>query len=315
MHRRSRAAGCALLMSLALTLTACSVDDTPDDKGKSSEAMPTPTLALEPKDNALAAEVPAEYKKKTLVMGVSEYDPYVTIGSDGKITGLVPDLAEQLASQLDIKIKVVRTPFDAIIPGLKSGRIDLSAPSGDFVERQKQVDFADFAQSSVTVMVNKDGGFRPESGMGICGHKVGVVKGAGTENVIAGLSERCVKKGKEAVRPQAYADLAATTLALQSKRIDAVTAPSASNTTVSSNSDGKFETLELEDMLSLPASSAIYGVQAKKGSGLAPVIVKGLREMHESGTYAKLFGGWGMPLSTVTRSQILLNGSKQSQAK
>lgn len=315
MRHRSRAAGCALLMSLALTLTACSVDDTPDDKGKSKEAVPTPTLALEPKDDALAAQVPAAYKKKTLLMGVSEYDPYVTIGSDGKITGLVPDLAKQLASQLDIKIKVVRTPFDAVIPGLKSGRIDLSAPSGDFVERQKEVDFADFAQSQVTVMVNKDSGFRPESGIGICGHKVGVEKGAGTENVLAGLSKRCAKKGKKAVSPQAYADLAAASLALQSQRIDAVVAPSASNTSVSENSDDKFETLELEDMLSLPAATAIYGIQAKKGTGLAAVIVKGLREMQESGTYAKLFGGWGMPLSTITRTKMLLNGSKQSQAK
>ena len=315
MHHRRRATACALFVSLAITLTACSVDDTPDDKGKSKEAVPTPTLALEPKDDALAAEVPAAYKKKTLLMGVSEYEPYVTIGSDGKITGLVPDLAEQLASQLDIKIKVVRTPFDAVIPGLKSGRIDLSAPSGDFVERQKEVDFADFAQSQITVMVNKESGFRPESGIGICGHKVGVEKGAGTENVLAGLSKRCAKKGEKAVHPQAYADLAAASLALQSKRIDAVVAPSASNTSVSENSDDKFETLELEDMLSLPAATATYGIQAKKGTGLAPVIVKGLREMQESGTYAKLFGGWGMPLSTITRSKMLLNGSKQSQTK
>jgi polar amino acid transport system substrate-binding protein len=315
MRHRPSAAACALFVSLAIALTACSVDDTPNDKGKSEEAAPTPTLALEPKDDVLAAQVPAEFKKKTLVMGVSEYAPYVTIGSDGKITGLVPDLARQLASQLDIKIKLVRTPFDAVIPGLKSGRIDLSAPSGDFVERQKEVDFADFAQSQVTVMVNKESGFRPESGIGICGHKVGVEKGAGTENVLEGLSKRCAAKGKKAVSPQAYADLAAASLALQSKRIDAVVAPSASNTSVSENSDDKFETLELKDMLTLPAATAIYGIQAKKDAGLAPVIVKGLREMQESGTYAKLFGGWGMPLSTITRSEILLNGSKQSQTK
>ncbi|WP_055551647.1 transporter substrate-binding domain-containing protein [Streptomyces sp. NBRC 110028] len=315
MRHRSSAAACALFASLALTLTACSVDDTPNDKGKSKEAAPTPTLALEPKDDALAAQVPAEFKKKTLVMGVSEYAPYVTIGSDGKITGLVPDLARQLASQLDIKIKLVRTPFDAVIPGLKSGRIDLSAPSGDFIERQKQVDFADFAQSQVTVMVNKESGFRPESGIGLCGHKVGIEKGAGTENVLEGLTKRCAAKGKKAVSPQAYAELAAASLALRSKRIDAVVAPSASNTTVSENAGDTFETLELKDMLTLPAATAIYGIQAKKGTGLAPVIVKGLREMQESGTYAKLFGGWEMPLSTITRSQMLFNGSKQSQSK
>ncbi|GAA3355373.1 hypothetical protein GCM10017744_017670 [Streptomyces antimycoticus] len=97
-----------------------------------------------------------------------------------------------------------------------------------------------------------------------------------------------------------YTDLPAASLALQSKRVDAVAAPSASNTSVSQNAKDRFETLELKDMLDLPAASAIYGIQAKKGTGLASVIVKGLQKMYESGTYAKLFGQWGLPLSTVT---------------
>jgi polar amino acid transport system substrate-binding protein len=257
--------------------------------------------------------VPKAYAKRTLIMGASEYAPYVTYDSDGKATGLVPDLSAQLSSLLHVKIKMRRTPFDAVIPGLKSGRIDLSAPSGDFVERQKEVDFADFAQSSVTVMVNKDGSFQPERGTDMCGHQAGVEKGAGTQNVLAALAKRCTAKGKPAVVQKVYADLPSAALALRSRRIDAVVAPSASNTSVSQNSDGRFQTIEIKDILSLPAATAVYGIQAKKGSGLARVIVKALWKMYDSGTYAKLFGQWGLPLSTVTRSQITLNGSKQSQ--
>ncbi|WAP54285.1 transporter substrate-binding domain-containing protein [Streptomyces luomodiensis] len=314
MRNRPHAAACALLASLTLTLSACSVDDTPGD-GKAKKSGAAATLAPEPKDSALAAQVPAAYTKKTLVMGVSEYAPYVTFGSDGKITGLIPDLSAQLSSLLDVKIKVERTTFDAVIPGLKSGRIDLSAPSGDFTERQREVDFADFAQSSVTLMVTKDGSFHPGNGLEVCGHKVGVEKGAGTQNVLAAQNKRCAAKGKPSVDAKLYTDLPAATLALQSKRIDAVAAPSASNTSVSQNSDDRFETIELKDMLDLPAATAIYGIQAKKDSGLAPVIVKALRKMYESGTYAKLFGQWGLPLSTVTKDQIALNGSTQSQTQ
>ncbi|MEU4893898.1 transporter substrate-binding domain-containing protein [Streptomyces sp. NPDC044780] len=314
MRNRPHAAACALLVSLTLTLSACSVDDTPGD-GKAKKSGAAATLAPEPKDSALAAQVPAAYTKKTLVMGVSEYAPYVTFGSDGKITGLIPDLSAQLSSLLDVKIKVERTTFDAVIPGLKSGRIDLSAPSGDFTERQREVDFADFAQSSVTLMVAKDGSFHPGTGLEVCGHKVGVEKGAGTQNVLAAQNKRCAAKGKPSVDAKLYTDLPAATLALQSKRIDAVAAPSASNTSVSQNSDDRFETVELKDMLDLPAATAIYGIQAKKDSGLAPVIVKALRKMYESGTYAKLFGQWGLPLSTVTKDQIALNGSTQSQTQ
>ncbi|MFJ1991153.1 transporter substrate-binding domain-containing protein [Streptomyces sp. DASNCL29] len=314
MRNHPHVAACALLTCLTLGLSACSVDDTPED-GKESKSRPAVTLAPEPRDSALAAEVPQAYTKKTLVMGVSEYAPYVTFESDGKITGLVPDLAAQLSSLLDIKIKVERTNFDAVIPGLKSGRIDLSAPSGDFTERQKEVDFADFAQSSVTMMVLADGSFRPKNGLEVCGHKVGVEKGAGTQNVLAAQNKRCAAKGKPSVDVKLYTDLPAASLALQSKRVEAVAAPSASNTSVSQNSHDRFETLELKDMLDLPAATAIYGIQAKKDAGLAPVIVKGLRKLYESGTYAKLFGQWGLPLSTVTRDQIALNGSKQSQTQ
>ncbi|ATL87210.1 glutamine ABC transporter substrate-binding protein [Streptomyces malaysiensis subsp. malaysiensis] len=314
MRNRPPVAACALLACLTLTLSACSVDDTPA-AGKDSKSHPGVTLAPEPKDSALAAEVPPAYAKKTLIMGVSEYAPYVTFESDGKITGLVPELSAQLSSLLDIKIKVERTNFDAVIPGLKSGRIDLSAPSGDFIERQKEVDFADFAQSSVTLLVRGDGSFHPKNGLEVCGHKVGVEKGAGTQNVLAAQNKRCAAKGKPSVDAKLYTDLPGASLALQSKRVEAVAAPSASNTSVSQNSHDRFETLELEDMLDLPAATAVYGIQAKKGSGLAPVIVKGLRKLYESGTYAKLFGQWGLPLSTVTRSQIALNGSKQSQTQ
>lgn len=314
MRNRPHVAACALLASLTLTLSACSVDDTPGD-GKAKRSHPAATLAPEPKDSALAAEVPEEYTKKTLIMGVSEYAPYVTFESDGKITGLVPELAAQLSSLLDVKIKVERTSFDAVIPGLKSGRIDLSAPSGDFIERQKEVDFADFAQSSVTLLVLGDGSFRPKTGLEVCGHKVGVEKGAGTQNVLAAQNKRCAAKGKPSVDAKLYTDLPAASLALQSKRVDAVAAPSASNTSASQNAQDRFETLEIKDMMDLPAASAIYGIQAKKGTGLASVIVKGLRKMYESGTYAKLFGQWGLPLSTVTRSQLALNGSKQSQTQ
>ncbi|GAA3355371.1 hypothetical protein GCM10017744_017660 [Streptomyces antimycoticus] len=96
MRNRPHAAACALLASLTLILSACSVDDTPGD-AKAEKSHPAATLAPEPKDSALAAEVPEEYTKKTLIMGVSEYAPYVTFESDGKITGLVPELSAQLS--------------------------------------------------------------------------------------------------------------------------------------------------------------------------------------------------------------------------
>lgn len=302
----------------ALLLTGCSVNDSTVASSKSGTPQPAATarIAVQPLDPSLQAKVPAAYAKRgTLVMGLSEYSPYANYESDGSVTGLVPDLAQQLSSMLGLKIKVEKVTFDATIPGIKSGRIDLSAPVGDFVERQKEVDLADFAQSQVTVMVNTSAGFRPKTGLELCGHKVGVEKGAGTQNVVAGLSARCTKAGKPAVSEQVFADLSSASLALQSNRLDAVAAPSASNTAVSESSGGRFATLKIDDMENLPAATAIYGIESNKGNGLAPVIAAAIGKLYDTGTYKKLFDKWNLPLSTIDKTKMLVDGSKQSQTK
>jgi polar amino acid transport system substrate-binding protein len=306
---------CALI--LPVVLTACSVDDstasTAADSGKPKPSASVAIAVAKP-DAALQAKVPKQFAGQDVIMGVSEYSPYITFGSSGQITGLIPDLNKQLSSMLGIRITARKTTFDATIPGIKSGRIALSAPLGDFLERQKQVDMTDFAQSTVTVMVGTQSSFRPKVGSDLCGRKVGVEKGAGTQNVVAALTERCEKNGKPAVNAQVFSDLPSAALALQSKRIDAVAAPSASNTAASESSGGRFKTIEIKDMLDLPAATAVYGIVSRKDSGLAPVLAEALRKLYDNGTYKKLFDKWDLPLSTVGQEKIKVNGSRQAQS-
>ncbi|MCW7947020.1 glutamine ABC transporter substrate-binding protein [Streptomyces hygroscopicus] len=305
----------------ALALTACSVDDSTvgsasTGAAKASASASPVSVALHPLDTSLQAKLPAAYREKGhLDLGVSEYSPYNTFDSDGRVTGLVPDLAAQFSSMLGVKITVEKTTFDAVVPSLKSGRLDLSAPAGDFVERQQQVDFADFAKSNVTVMVNTATSFKPRAGLDLCGRKVAVEKGAGTQNVVAAQSDKCRKAGKKDVDEQVFADLSSAALALQSKRVDAVAAPTASNTAASAQSSGRFATVKIADMQSLPAATAIYGFEAKKGSGLAAVLAQALRALHDDGTYDKLFAKWSLTLSTIDASKITVNGSDQHQSK
>jgi polar amino acid transport system substrate-binding protein len=306
----------ALLLPAALT--ACSVDDSEVGAAKSGTPRPSASVQvpLQPLDPALKAKLPKAYASRgTLVLALSEYSPYANYESDGSVTGLMPDLGRQFASMLGIQVKVEKVTFDATVPGIKSGRIDLTAPVGDFVERQKEVDLADFAQSYVTLMVNSSAGFRPKAGTDVCGHKVGVEKGAGTQNVVAGLSARCTGAGRPAVDEQVFGDLSSAALALQSKRIEAVAAPSASNTAVSESSGGRFTTIKIDDLMRLPAATATYGIASARGNGLAPVLVAALRKLYDTGTYKKLFDKWNLPLSTVDRSKIVLDGSTQSQTK
>jgi len=301
----------------AVALSGCSVEDdaatgaAPASSGSGSAEE----IAVLPLDPELQAAVPAAFTGRTLAFAVSEYSPYATYASDGSIEGLMPDLATQLSSMLGVEIEMQKSTFDAVVPGIQSGRIDLSGPAGDFVERQANVTFADFAQSNVTVMVNTSAGFSPAASLDMCGHSAGIEKGAGTQNVLDAVSTQCTEGGKEPVDIQTFNDLPAAALALQSGRLESVVAPSASNEVASANSGGTFETIEIEDMQSLPSATAVYGIQTPKDSGLAEALVPALQELYDQGTYQQLLDKWDLSLSAVTRDQIAVDGSTQTQAR
>jgi polar amino acid transport system substrate-binding protein len=305
----------ALALVTVIALSACSVNDSAPGSSTESAAPVTAEIALVSKDESLSAEVPASFKDRELVMGVSEFSPYINFESDGTITGLIPDLNAQLASLLGITIKVQKSTFDSTLTGIEAGRFDLSAPAGDFLERQQKVDFVDFAQSNVTVLVKKSTGFMPSSSSELCGKKVGVEKGTGTQNVVAAVSENCTKAGQAALEVNAFSEKNAEVLALQSERIDVIVAPSASNQSVEAESGQMFTTIKLDDMQNLPAATATYGIMMKKSTGLADVLAKAVKKLEAQGTYAALFDKWGIPLSKIESSRMLVNGSQQYQAK
>lgn len=312
---RNTAAALSLAMAAACALSACSVNDSSPASAAgtaSPSATAIPTIA---KDEALAATVPAAFKGRELVIGVSEYSPYNSFEADGTIVGLIPDLSAQLSSLLGLTIKVQKSTSDATLTGIDAGRFDLSGPSGDFVERQQKVDFVDFAQSNVTVLVKKSTNFTPSKSNDLCGKKVGVEKGTGTQNVVGAVSQNCVKAGQTALDVNAFADTNAEVLALQSERIDAIVAPSVSNQSVEAQSGHMFATIKIDDMQALPAATATYGVMMKKSTGLAEVFAKAMKKLESEGTYAALFAKWNISLSKIDPSKIVVNGSKQYQAK
>lgn len=266
------------------------------------------------KDAALAKQVPAKYRSGTLTLGAAAYEPYVNYTSGTKIDGLVPDLAEQIGKILGVKIQMKQVSADAVIPGVQSGRFQLSAPSGDFTERQQKVDFVDFAQSNVATLLRKGGSFSPKKILDFCGRPIAVENGTGTQNVIAAVSQACEKAGKAAVEVHAYADQNAEILAVQSARVDAMVAPVAATQVAAARQPKKFSSVVIKDMQSLPAATATYGIMVPKGSGLAKPVRAALLKLEKDGTYAKLFSKWEIPASKIPASKIKINGSTQSQA-
>lgn len=306
-------ASAGLCVAAVFAFAGCSVDDDALNGPTSSAKTEKPDVEVLDMDADLAAQVPESDRGRKLVYATSENPPYFSVQSDGSYEGLAVDLAKQFSSILDIDITFQTTTLDAAIPGIQSGRIDISGPAGDFVERQELVDFTDLARSNVTLLVRDDSGFVPSSDTDLCGTKLGIKKGAGTQTVLDNVSAKCLQESKQAVNISTYNDLSQGNLAVRSGRIDAVVAPTAPNSIAAAQPESGFSVITIDDMQSLPAATATYGLETKKDSGLAEALSGALQLMHDEGAYEALFEKWQIPASMIDKDALIVNGSTQVQ--
>ena len=93
--------------------------------------------------------------QKTLVVGMEPTFPPFEFTENDKYIGFDIDLANAIGEKMGTKVEVKSLGFDALIPALKSGQIDLIAAGMDATdERKKQIDFTDvYYQGGYTIVV------------------------------------------------------------------------------------------------------------------------------------------------------------------
>lgn len=86
------------------------------------------------------------------------FPPFEMTTTTGEIIGFDVDLLKAMAKALDVKLEIVTTAFDGIIPGLLTEKFDIVA-SGMTVtqERNIRINFSDpYINMGVTVLINKN---------------------------------------------------------------------------------------------------------------------------------------------------------------
>src|SRR5262245_9873950 len=121
----------------------------------SSSTAPTSTSATATAvDPAIAATVPAKIKTKGTLNVASEaqYAPNEFIAPDGHtVIGMDADLIRALAAVMGLKVNIINSNFETIIPGLAAGRYDIGMSSfTDTKEREKTVDFVTYFQAGIS---------------------------------------------------------------------------------------------------------------------------------------------------------------------
>lgn len=128
--------------------------------------------------------------KGQLVVGMSaDYPPYefhqLTNGKD-EILGFDVQLANKIAEEIGVDLKIVDMNYDGLLMALKSGQIDMILSAMTPTEERKQsVDFSDiYFEAKQTMLVRVDDADKYNTKESIAEKKIGVQKGSLQEIIL-----------------------------------------------------------------------------------------------------------------------------------
>ncbi len=298
-RRGSRAfAAWACVATVVGALSACGNADKPAASAKG------------PKGHGPASLVPADVRASgKIVVGTNiPFKPMEYFGADGKsFTGADIDLIRAIAKGLGLKAEIKNMAYDGLIPAVASSRLNvLMSGTGDFTDRQKKIDFVDYLNASVRVVMTKQYA-SAQSDLVLCGLTMAVQ--AGTVQVTAAKqgSKRCTAAGKPAIKIKTFPEDAQAALALKSGRVQA------------HSTDGPIAALEAKsiggvakfpDFLKTPI---LYGIGIDKTKpGLTRAIAAQLNVLIKNGTYKQILRRYD--LQDLALSNATVNGAKVSSS-
>lgn len=155
-----------VVIIFALIMTACGSNDDGAKKGKKS--------ALDRVEDSGVIRIGFE----------GTYQPFNFMDDDSEYAGFDVDVANELASRLDVKAKFVATKWDSLIGGLKADKFDVIIAQMTVTEdRKKSVDFTEPYVVTGSVLITKEDTKGISMLDDIKGKKVGVGGGTTFEEV------------------------------------------------------------------------------------------------------------------------------------
>lgn len=291
----------AAVTAAVLFSTGCSANaggTSPDASASSSEAA----IALLPKDDALAALVPADIQAKGKLVFATDATapPNQFVDTDGKtIVGNEVDFANQIASILGLKAEFVNVSFDSIIPGLQAKRYDLSI-SGfrDTKEREQLVDFVTYAKAGPQLFAKAENKDKITSTDQLCGHSFAVQSGTIQEKVATEISQKCVTDGKAAVDVKVFKTQSEQVQAVASGQVEAGAQNAPNNVYLAEQTSGALVGV------GKPFSEGPWGMPIPKGTRLTEAIHGATQKLIDSDAYLAILKKWKDEDQAIDKSVI-----------
>jgi polar amino acid transport system substrate-binding protein len=284
---------------LAVALVAAGCGEKSDTGGGSTGT----TAAAPAVDDALAAKVPAAIKSdgKVLIGTDASYAPNEFLDTDGKtVIGWDVDLFNAVAAKLGLKTEYQSAVFDAIIPGVQSGKYEMGISSFTINdERKQQVTMVSYF-SAGTQWGAKTGnptGVQPDDA---CGKKVAVQTNTvqDTED-LPKRQEQCKSAGKPAITVDRYQRQDQATASVVSGKDDAMLADSPVLAYAVKQTNGQLELLgDIYD-------AAPYGYVIKKDqTEFAQAVADAVQALITDGTYKPILEKWGVQAGAIDNPAV-----------
>jgi len=296
-RRWRRGALLGLVLTVALVAAGCG-DDGADSGSTGTTAGAAPSV-----DEALAAKVPAAIKSDgKLAIGTDPtYAPNEFLEADGKtVTGFDVDLFKAVAAKLGLETEWQSATFDAIIPGVQSGKYEMGISSFTINdERKQQVNMVSYFTAG-TQWGTKTGnptGVQPDDA---CGKKVAVQTNTvqDTED-LPKRDQACKSAGKSAITIDSYQDQGQATAAVVSGKDDAMLADSPVLAYAVKQTNGQLELLgDIYD-------AAPYGYVIKKDqTEFAQAVADAVQALITDGTYKTILDKWGVGAGAIDNPAV-----------
>ncbi|MCX5495546.1 ABC transporter substrate-binding protein [Kaistia dalseonensis] len=243
---------------------------------------------------AMAAEItksPEVAKSGTLVIANTlDYAPFEYLDADGKQTGIIIELAGEVAKMVDAKLDIQRTPFPSMIPGLAAGRFKIAWETFSAnPDRLKQVDFVMFLKAGVAASTTPDLVASFSGDHPLCGKRVGVSAGTASDFLVDKLDAECKTAGLPPIQKSVFNASTDIIQAVLSGRVDARLDDATASSYFEVTSGGKLVVLPtLYDVA--PLGMAV----AKGDAATQTMMVEALAELFKNGTYQKVLDKYGM---------------------
>ena len=268
----------------------------------SSTTSSATSTATSKANAAIEAQVPAAIKAKGTLSVATEaqYAPNEFIAPDGHtVIGMDADLMQALGEVMGLKVKLINSNFETIIPGLAAGRYDVGASSfTDTKEREKTVDFVDYYTAGISFYAKSSANPAVTELADLCGKTVAVEKGTTEQEQSEKQSKACSKAHEKSVTVLSFPGQNAVNLAVSSGRAELGMADSPVVAYQIKQANGQFK------LIGKSYGFAPYGLAIPKTSGMTTPILAALKELMANGTYLQILTKWGIQSGAITTPKI-----------